>query len=342
MEQSHKYKDLVAEALVKKGNFKEAKKHVMKGIIILSCLALLLVVGLIILGAYFDEVKSYLACLGGSVAFVTYHIYDYSYDLRAIKKEEKAYQAKVQAIIEAESPENLCARFCEVMNKQNAISGECVVTRIEDGVCVNDLTELYLKEKELGDKEGFTPVILQLDNNLIENIEMNIDANVSADVSFEDIYAKAESDLKGIFADSEPGTWVDFIGTDDDAEGECLDGIDGVDFMWGRFVMVRVPVTNPYDVFNYIPYGDWNDCPKASTHRAFAKHWYEQHGAVPCVISSDRIMYYVSQPVGKSHAFNLAMEHAAYCPDTPMQITFTVWELAKQLERSTFWLLWWD
>ena len=239
-------------------------------------------------------------------------------------------------------PVNLYARICEVLNKRRVMDGKCIVTPIEDGVCTNDLTELYLKEKEIGDKEGFTPVILQLDNNLIENIEMNIDANVSVDVSFDGIYATAKSDLKEIFADSEPGTWEDFIGKDDDTEGECLDGIDGVDFMCGHFVMVRVPVVNPYDVFTYIPFGDWNDCPKASIHRAFAKHWYEQHGAVPCVISSDRIMYYVSQPVGKVLAFNLAMEHAAYCPDTPMQITFTVWNLAKQLERSTFWFCWWD
>lgn len=341
MEHSHKYKDLVAEALVKNGNFEEAKKHAKKGILVLSCIASLLVAGLIILGTYFDEVKNSLAYLGGFVALFMYYIYSYCSDLRAIKKEEKAYQAKMQAIIEAESPDNLYAQLCKVLNKQKAIGGKCIITRIEEGVCVDELTELYLKEKEIGEKEGFTPVILQLDNNLIENIEMNMDADMSADVSFEEVFTQAESDLKGIFV-GEPGTWEDFIGTDDDTEGECLDGIDGVDFLWGRFVMVRVPVVNPYDVFTYIPFGDWNDCPKASSHRAFAKHWYEHHGAVPCVISSDRIMYYVSQPVGKAKAFNLAMEHAAYCPDTPMQITFTVWDLAKQLERSTFWFCWWD
>ena len=255
---------------------------------------------------------------------------------------EKKYQARVQATIESENPDNLYTRICEVLSKRKVMDGKCVVTPFEEGVCVNELTDIYLKEKDLGDKEGFTPVILQLDINLIENIEQNIDANLPMDVSFDNILAQAQADLKDVFANGEPGEWEKFIGTDDGTEGECLDGIDGVDFMWGRFVMVRVPVTNPYDVFTCIPFGNWNDCPNASIHRAFAKQWHEQHGAVPCVITSDIIMYYVSQPVGKSHAFNLAMEHAAYCPDTPMQITFSVWDLAKQLERSTFWFCWWD
>lgn len=342
MDQQYRYKNAAIGAWVRMGDFKEAKKHAKKGIIVLSSIASLIVFGFILLGGFVNEPKSTIGCLGCFVALFIYHIYTFCSDLSTIKKEEKAYQAQVQVIIEKEKPENLYARICEVLSKRKVLGEKCSITPIEDSSCVDDLTERYLKEKELGDKEGFTPVILQLDNNLIENIEQNIDANVSVDVSFEAILAQAQADLKEMFADSESGAWEDFVGTDDGAEGECIDGIDGVDFMWGRFVMVRVPVANPYDIFTYIPFGDWNDCPNASVHRAFAKHWYEQHGAVPCVISSDRIMYYVSQPVGKSNAFNLAMEHAAYCPDTPIQITFSIWNLAKQLERSTFWFCWWD
>lgn len=342
MGQQHKYKDVVVEEWVKHGYFEDAKKRTKKGIIVLSIILFVIVVGLIIIGVCLDVGKSNMSYIGGAVALFVYHIYNSFTDLRAIKKEEKKYQARVQAIIESENPDNLYTRICEVLSKRKVMDGKCVVTPIEEGACVNELTDLYLKEKELGDKEGFTPVILQLDNNLIENIEQNIDANLPMDVSFDSILAQAQADLKEVFANGEPGEWEKFIGTDDGTEGECLDGIDGVDFMWGHFVMVRVPVTNPYDVFTCIPFGDWNDCPNASIHRAFAKHWYEQHGAVPCVISSDRIMYYVSQPIGKSHAFNLAMEHAAYSPDTPMQITFSVWNLAKQLERSPFWFCWWD
>ncbi len=342
MEKPHKYKDVVIEAWVKNGFYKDAKKRAKKIMIILSSITSLLVVGLIIFIHYIDAIKSTFGYPVGVLALLMHQIYAYGSDLNAIKKEENAYQAHVQAVVEAENPENLYSRICEVLNKRKAIGGKCIVMPIKEGVCVNDLTELYLKEKELGDKEGFTPVILQLDNNLIENIEQNIDENVSVDVSFEGILAQAQAGLKEAFAEGEPDEWEKFVGTDDGTEGECLDGIDGVDFMWGRFVMVRVPTSKPYEVFTYIPFGNWNGCPNASIHQAFAKHWHEQYGAVPCVISSDTIMYYVSQPVGRSNAFNLAMEHAAYCPDTPMQISFTIWELAKQLEKSTFWFCWWD
>lgn len=341
MEQTYKYKDSLIEALVRSCKFKEAEQHAKKGIIVCSTLSVIFAVGITILGLISSKQTGSFYFLYLIVALFIPNIYTFCSDLKTVKKEEKDYNAKVQAIIELEKPENLYARLCEVLSKHKVFGEKCIVTPIEEGVCSDDLTKLYLTEKETGDKEGFTPVVLQLDNNMIENIEMNM-ANVSVDVSFESVFEQAKADLKEIFADSEPGEWQKFIGTDYGIEGESLDGIDGIDFMWSRFVLVRVPTSKPYDIFIYLPVGDWNDCPSASTHRAFAKHWHEQYGAVPCFISADTIMYHTPIPVGKAHAFDVAMEHAAYCPDIPLQDTETVWNLAKQLENSTFWFCWWD
>lgn len=51
--------------------------------------------------------------------------------------------------------------------------------------------------------------------------------------------------------------------------------------------LVKVPVTEPWLIWAYLPYGGWNSCPKVTEHMAVSKYWYEQYGAYPAALSLD-------------------------------------------------------
>lgn len=257
-----------------------------------------------------------------------------------IKKEEaysisilKAAQIR-QESINKEAPERLYAEIKRVLGP------DCEVMPIEDGVCVNELTDIYLEERERCKNSGMLPVVLQLDCNLIDDLEMNLKENWGETSDAE----KELEDMKGILHSSfnSQSDWEKFVGSKDDEGRGCLDGIDDVDFMWGRFVIAKLPVTTPADVFIRVPVGDWGECPSPKIHRTLTDYWNKKYGAVPCFISCDTIMYNVPKPVDEDCAYDLAVEHAAYCADEPFSNCDTLCGMANQLKQSTFWHFMWS
>lgn len=237
--------------------------------------------------------------------------------------------------IESESPENLRAEIRRVL------SNKCSITPIPEGINADVLTELYLKEKTVGEKDGFIPVILQLDCNLIENIEENINNKYEEVSDIKEFIHEIIADLKESY-DAESGEWEEYIGNEEDSKEYTINGFNEINTENGKFVMIHIPSLNPSDVFSFVPMGDWNACPTPSQHQAYTKYWNELYKAVPCFISSDIIMYHVPEPVGKERGFNLAMEQTSYCEDIVSQGVGTIWNLAKSIENSNFWYFWWD
>ncbi len=83
------------------------------------------------------------------------------------------------------------------------------------------------------------------------------------------------------------------VGTED-----AVNPIDDFDFADGSNIyLVEVPVKEPWQVFAYIPFGGWNECPDADEQMAVAKYWYEKYGAVAAHFSNDMIQYYLPKPV---------------------------------------------
>ena len=44
-------------------------------------------------------------------------------------------------------------------------------------------------------------------------------------------------------------------------------------------LLVEIPVKNPWEVFAYLPFGGWNECPDTPELMAVTKYWFEQYGA---------------------------------------------------------------
>ena len=127
--------------------------------------------------------------------------------------------------------------------------------------------------------------------------------------------------------------------------GEAIDRFLGISDFHGKtipLVLAEIPVEHPWEVFAYIPFGGWNECPSDEEQMAAAKHWFETYKAVPAVITRDVLEYSLPAPVGREKAMDLALEQYAFCPDIVNQGCESVGYLADSLAKSTKWYFWWD
>ena len=107
-------------------------------------------------------------------------------------------------------------------------------------------------------------------------------------------------------------------------------------------VLAEIPVQNPWEIFAYLPFGGWNECPDTPDLMAAAKYWYEEYGAVPAVMTHDVLEFSVPKPVSWEQAKKLAVEQYTFAPDIVDQGCERVSVLANILMDSTVWFFWWD
>ena len=107
-------------------------------------------------------------------------------------------------------------------------------------------------------------------------------------------------------------------------------------------ILAEIPVEKPWQVFSYLPFGGWNECPDTPELMAMAKRWYEQYGAIPAVVTHDVLEFRLPRPVDREAALALALEQYAWCSDIVEQGVGTIGALADTLARSTVWYFWWD
>ena len=109
-------------------------------------------------------------------------------------------------------------------------------------------------------------------------------------------------------------------------------------------ILAKIPVKNPWEVFAYLPFGAWNDCPDTPELMAIAKYWFEQYHAVPAVITHDVLEFELPKPVPEDQAMKTAEEQYGFCPDIVDQgpENASVGWLADVLRKSTVWYFWWD
>ena len=109
-------------------------------------------------------------------------------------------------------------------------------------------------------------------------------------------------------------------------------------------ILAKIPVKSPWEIFAYLPFGNWNECPDTPELMAAAKYWFEQYGAVPAAMSHDELEFLLPAPVPEEKAMDAAVELYGFCPDVFDQgpEDATVGALADALWQSTVWYFWWD
>lgn len=108
-------------------------------------------------------------------------------------------------------------------------------------------------------------------------------------------------------------------------------------------ILALIPVSEPWRIFAWLPFGGWNRCPDAEVMMAVSKYWYEKYGAVPAAVSHDELEFLLPCPLDGQKAAEAVKEHILFCPDmTEPEGRLTESQLAEFLSRSKCWYFWWD
>lgn len=224
----------------------------------------------------------------------------------------------------------------------------------------------YSYAQRLGVREGFVPVLIQADDEtLLECLVMNADPEHNADFYEFDLKTVEEYRKKMLSAPIKDGKAVleELTGQrkeeaeDDDMdwEKEVLGEMEGGEpndrfanywnddtGMTYPLILAKIPVKNPWEIFAYLPFGNWNECPDTPDLMAVAKYWFEQHGAIPAAMSHDELEFELPTPISKERAMEVAVEQYGFCPDLDQNEDGSIGSLADVLWQSTVWYFWWD
>ena len=215
--------------------------------------------------------------------------------------------------------------------------------------------------------EGFVPVLIKADDETLwECLILNSDPDSDGkdDYAF-DPDKVAEYRKKMLSAPAKDGKAVleeltgqrkeeaedDDMDWDEEILGEMEGGYDNDRFscywdsdtgMTYPLILAKIPVRKPWEIFAYLPFGNWNDCPDTPQLMAAAKYWFEQYGTVPAAMSHDELEFLLPAPVPKEKAMDVAVELYGFCPDLDQNEDGSIGALADALWQSTVWYFWWD
>ena len=223
----------------------------------------------------------------------------------------------------------------------------------------------YAKRESV--KEGFVPVLIKADDEILwECLIMNSDPDSDGEDDYTFAPDKvAEYRKKMLSAPIKDGKAVleELTGQrkeeaeDDDMdwEEEVLGEMEGGEpndrfssywdddtEMTYPLILAEIPVKNPWEIFAYLPFGNWNECPDTPDLMAVAKYWFEQHGAIPAAMSHDELEFELPTPISKERAMEVAVEQYGFCPDLDQNEDGSIGSLADVLWQSTVWYFWWD
>lgn len=231
---------------------------------------------------------------------------------------------------------------------------DCPCTHFPPTADDKSIMDAYRQARERGEKEGFVPMLVVVDEILLENFEFSVENKTTAQVRQELLDTPLDKgkeflqirldENKECLDEYEPGEWDRLMG--EITDGQAVDRFQGY---WSYetpktnpLILAEIPVKHPWEVFAYLPFGGWNACPLNEEHMAAAKCWFEEYGAVPAVLTHDVLEYDLPAPVPQDKAMELALEQYAYCPDIVSQGVGTIGRLADGLTKSHYWYFWWD
>lgn len=226
-----------------------------------------------------------------------------------------------------------------------------------------EIMEKFKKYVEEGKEKGYFPVIVTVDETLLECLAFNVSDN--EEFNIEDIRKYREKYISSIYSEGGENILRDLVdrrkeeAEDDEVDweeeilGEFEDSgedrlnspIGFLDFETEKPVelfIVKVPVKNPWEIFAWLPMGNWNECPTTSEHMAISRYWFEKYGAVPISMTHDVVEYRVEKVIKtEDEAMEVAVEMYGYCPDVDQSYN-TLGLLAGSLVDSSVWYFWWD
>ena len=243
---------------------------------------------------------------------------------------------------------------------------DCECTYFPSMADDDPIMSAYSYAQRLGVREGFVPVLIQADDETqLECLVMNADPEHDADFYEFDLKTVEEYRKKMLSAPIKDGKAIleeltgqrkeeaedDDLDWDEEVLGEMEGGEPNDRFanywnddtgMTYPLILAKIPVKNPWEIFAYLPFGNWNECPDTPDLMAVAKYWFEQHGAIPAAMSHDELEFELPTPISKERAMEVAVEQYGFCPDLDQNEDGSIGSLAAVLWQSTVWYFWWD
>ena len=215
-----------------------------------------------------------------------------------------------------------------------------------------DLMAAYRQARSEGEKEGFWPVMVAAEDEiLLETLQMNLRGETvetyrrrileepveEGRIYFARMIARWKERNQKLYdsfmGEPEEGcypSWMyEFPGNP--AQRNSFGNVDR------RMILARIPVEHPWEIFAYLPFGGWNDCPDTPGLMAAAKHWNQRYGAVPVSMNHDCLEFVVPSPVRRKDTAMLTVEQFVWCMDLE-----DISERREHLARYTVWPFWWD
>ena len=221
----------------------------------------------------------------------------------------------------------------------------------------DELLKDYNESLERGKREGFIPFIIFVDDNLLMDIMFEFDHECDDEIDIEKIRTMRK-ELIANASSYEGKRWLDEMLKEYQEDSEHYQEILGTPSDKGYEIpelylessneeypalLAEVPVSAPWHLFAWFPFGNWNGCPDKKALVNVGRYWFEQHGAVPAFITHDTLEMTVPQPVSDAQSLYLAKEQYSYCLDQVEQTGLqTIHALVDSLRTSTVWHFWWD
>lgn len=226
------------------------------------------------------------------------------------------------------------------------------------------IMDAYQKACIEGRSEGFVPMLLSAnDETLLECFLMNV---ANEDDPIDSLAVKnfrekmlnmpmldGQEVLQAMIEDRKVEAADDEMIWESEIIGECRGGCAQNRYLalWDYgtrytypIILAKIPVKNPWEVFAYLPFGAWNECPDIAELMACTKLWYEKYGAIPVMMTYDQLEFRLDKPISSEEATAVALQHYGFCPDVIEQAGDEggVGRLADQLSKSKVWSFWWD
>ncbi len=222
--------------------------------------------------------------------------------------------------------------------------------RYYDTVSSDKLLKDYNESLERGKIEGFIPIIIDVNDALLMDIEFNHKYIEKIRTLRKELIDNASS--------YEGKRWLDETLKEYQEDSEHYQKILGIPSDKGyeiqklaleeKYVLLaEVPVSEPWQLFAWFPFSYYNDCPDNKTLANVGKYWFEQYGAVPAFIGHNMLWMTVPRPVSDAQSLNLAKEQYAFCPNR-FEVSYiqtilqTIHALADSLRKSTVWKFRWE
>ncbi len=214
---------------------------------------------------------------------------------------------------------------------------------------INAYNDAFAK-REIG---GYTPLIIVIDETLIEVVEEFAKTPKELKENREKLLSSPQFDAQKWFTErlnclkEDMGEyWEENVGEVACEPGDMMKTFSGI-VSYGtqkseECVLAKIPVRDPWEVFAWLPFGGWNECPMPEEVLWIAKYWYERYGVIPAVMTRD-ILEFSARPIkDKNAALGAALEQYAFCQDIVDQGVGTIGRLAGGLMQSSVWYFWWD